>query len=416
MKNNLCCLTKLLNLTFCSVVFMSFLVSCENAERGGATADRAEPIPLTKSQQAVAEKGNAFALALLKESYRSCNEGDLFLSPMGVSTLSCLLANGAEGETYSEIVKAIGLEGFSTPQINDYYKTMATALPKADRSVAFSLANSIWAADGFPVKKDYTKALKEHYDADSYSVNFAGNSTLKKVNGWCSTKTSGLIPKMFDELNASTRILLINALYFKGSWQNKFDKARTKNEPFTTLSGQQKEVPMMNLTASLAAYQDDEVSFVRLPYGNGAFVMEAVLPAGDFNRFIENLDVAQLERWRMAPNSSVQLQFPKFKVEFDTKKQLPLIMNALGMKKAFTGMAEFGKISSEALYVSDMRQKSYVMVDEEGTAAAAITYAEMRESAMPNPRVLNLAFNRPFLYLIRESSTGSILFIGTKTE
>ena len=404
-------------LLFTIVILLPVFCSCENLELEDDVLSTAEPIILTKSQKAVADQGNVFALDLLKACYRDSNDSNLFLSPMGVSMLSYMLANGAEGETYEEIVKTVGMEGFSLSQVNGYYTLLASALPKVDRSVAFSLANSFWAANDLKVRKDFSKALESTFDAEGYSIDFSKKSSLNKVNGWCSDKTSGLIPKMFDQLNPETRLLLINALYFNGAWTKKFLKDNTKTGIFTTSSGQPMSVPFMNMTADLNSYQDDEVALVRLPYGNGAFVMEAIMPAGDFNTFLKGLDVEKLNRWRMAQTHTVQLQFPKFEMTYDTEEQLPAILNSLGMKRAFQLNAEFGKISTEPLYVSNIRQKAYLMVDEEGTAAAAVSIADMRATGYrPSESPLNLVFDHPFLFLIRENSTGAILFIGTKTK
>lgn len=373
-----------------------------------------EPIVLTKSQQEVVARGDAFALDFLRVTAKSFPGTNLFLSPMSASMLCCMLANGAEAETYAEIVKAIGMDGFTIDQVNDCYATLVSALLKADRSVALSLANSIWAAEGLDVKADFKKRMSSVYDADSYVVDFTQNSTLKQINGWCSDKTKGLIPKMFEELDPQVQMILINALYFKGTWQVQFTKGQTAQGTFNAASGQQTTVQFMRAGASDAftGYADENVTVARLPYGNGAFYMEAIMPAEkDFTAFLNALTPERIARWDTNNLQKFELRFPKFKVEFDTDEQLVPIMQALGMKKAFSYAAEFGGMSNTPLYVSNMRQKSYVSIDEEGTEAAAVTEADMRKNAAGNPM---LVFDRPFVYLIREKSTGAILFAGTK--
>ena len=376
------------------------------------------PIVLTKSQQAVAAKGDAFALDFVNAAVKSFPETNLFLSPMSLSMLTSMLANGAEGQTYKEIVKAIGMDGFTIDQVNDCYTTLVAALLKADKSVSLSLANSIWAAQGMDVRQAFKKQMISVYKADVDEVDFGAPSTLKTLNDWCSQKTSGLIPKMFDELDPQIRMILINALYFKGTWTVQFPKEQTAKAQFTTIAGASVLEDFMHASSeTYTGYRDADVTVAHLPYGNGAFEMEVIRPSGkDFYGFLSGLTLEKLARWD-ADNTGAQkidLLFPKFKAEFDTEKQLVPIMQRLGMQRAFNSDAEFGKISSESLYVSDMRQKTFVSIDEAGTEAAAVTVAEMRKNGLSDAVLMH--FDHPFLYLIREKSTGVILFAGLKVK
>ena len=400
-----------------TTLLLLLVPACEGLEQNGGN-EKFEPIVLTKSQQEVAARDQAFAFDFLKATAINFPGENLFVSPMSVAMLSYMLANGAEGETYAEIVKAVGLEKFTTDQVNDYYSTMVAALLKADKSVSLSLANSIWAAYGLEVRKTFEKQMTQVYKADTYVVDFGKESTLKQVNDWCSTKTNGLIPKMFEEIDPQVRMILINALYFKGNWKVQFAKDYTAKGPFTTISGQQSEAEFMMATSdAFTGYQDGEVTVVRMPYGNGAFLMEAIMPSGkDFKGFLASLTPERLARWDATTTQKITLKYPKFKAAFDTDKQLVPIMQALGVQKAFTYAAEFGPISPEPLYVSEMRQKAFVSIDEEGTEAAAVTIAEMRKNGSVGEQITMMTFDRPFLYLIREKSTGAILFMGTKVK
>ena len=379
--------------------------------------DAAQPIVLTKSQQAVMEKGNDFAFSLLRESSKEFAGENLFLSPMGVTIVSSMLANGAEGATYDEIVEAVGLKGCSIDQVNDCYATLVAALYKADSKVSFSLANSIWAAKDISLKKKFRTNMEKTFDAESYSVDFGAAGTLKQVNDWCSKKTNGLIPKMFDQLSPLTRMLLINALYFKGDWVYAFAEKSSYEGDFQTLAGGKAKAQFMSLGRELDVYQDKDVSFVKMPYGNGAFLMEAIVPSGDFKAFLSSLSFSQLQRWDLAVTTTqAELRFPKFTAEFDTDEGLVPVLMRLGMKKAFSANeADFSNMADEGLYVSNFRQKTFVKIDEKGTEAAAVTEAEMRKNAIGGGEMF-LVFDRPFVYLIREKSTGAILFIGTKVK
>jgi len=391
-------------------------VSGCNSLLTGDEGQEARPIVLTKSQQAVLDKGNNFAFDLLRECYVENKGGNVFLSPMGVTVVSSMLANGASGETYDEIVAAIGMKDYPLDDINACYAAMVSGISKADPSVALSLANSIWVAKDLGLRKQFSSNMSKVFDAESFAVEFGPSKTLDQVNNWCSKKTSGLIPKMFNQLDGQIRMLLINALYFKGDWTYSFDEANTVEGDFRTLTGQTVKLPFMTLMQeTLNVYQDASLTLVKMPYGNGAFFMEAVLPAGDFKTFVEKLSLEQLNAWdASAGPTAIRLRFPKFTSEFDTEEMLVPVLNRLGMKRAFTYAADFSTMSDEPLYVSKYRQKTYISVDEEGTQAAAVTVAEMRKNSAGMGQPVD--FDRPFLYLIRESSTGAILFIGTKVE
>lgn len=378
--------------------------------------EKFSPIVLTKSQQAVAAQGDAFALDFLKATAKNFPETNVFVSPMSVSMLSCMLANGAEGDTYAEIVKAIGMDKFSIDEVNGCYTKLVSALLKADKTVSLSLANSIWAAQGLDVLSAFKKTMTSVYQADTYVVDFGASGTLNTINAWCSSKTAGLVPKMFDDIDPQVQMILINALYFKGNWTVQFAKDATTKGTFTTISGQTVTVDYMSAgSETYTGYFDNDVTVVRMPYGNGAFEMEAIMPSGkDFLAFLNGLTLEKIAAWDVNNCQKINLLFPKFKAEFDTDKQLVPIMQQLGVRKAFTYAAEFGKMSKTPLYVSDMRQKAYVSIDEEGTEAAAVTVAEMRKNSISDWQSMN--FCRPFLYLIREKSTGVILFAGLKVQ
>ena len=400
-------------------VAVLMMTGCEGLEQNEGNVEF-QPIVLTKSQQAVVAQGDAFALDFLRVTSQQIPDSNLFLSPMSASMLCCMLANGAEGETYAEIVKAIGMDGFTIDQVNDCYGSLVGSLLQADRSVSLSLANSIWAANGLDVLSSFKRQMSWIYLADTYVVDFGQSATLKRINDWCSEKTKGLIPKMFDELDAQVQMILINALYFKAKWKIQFSKDQTVAGPFTTVEGKQTQADFMVASSdAFTGYQDETVSVLRMPYGNGAFEMEAIMPNGkDFSGFLKSLTPERLAAWDGNNTTKIiDVRFPKFKAEFDTEEQLVPIMQKLGMVKAFSSTAaQFGKMSSTFLYISNMRQKTYVSVDEEGTEAAAVTIAEMRKNGVSASSNTQMVFNRPFVYLIREKSTGAILFAGLKLK
>lgn len=405
-------------LTLNLLCFLLIPVGCSDLTADDGLENNAPmPIVLTKSQQEIAAAENDFAFDLVREVYREKPDETLFLSPLGVSIVSCMLANGAEGKTYNEIVQAIGLKDYPLQQVNDYYSMMVKALEGADKNVSFSLANSLWLAKDLSLKKDFRTNIGRIYEADSFSVNFGNAGTLNQVNKWCSEKTSGLIPKMFDYLSPQTRLMLVNALYFQGSWAAPFPLDQTQEDVFYTLSGQKKSVPFMKVSANLYGYKDDEVSVVKIPYGNGSFLMEAIIPSNDFKLFLGGLSNEQLKKWDLSNCEKISLKFPKFTTEYDTKEMLKVVLTQLGMATAFMPDADFSMISDEPLHIDELRQKTYLAVDEKGTEATAVTVARFQKGEFvgANPEYVNMSFDHPFVFLIREASTGVILFAGCFT-
>ena len=187
---------------------------------------------------------------------------------------------------------------------------------------------------------------------------------------------------------------------------------------FQTLAGANAKAQFMTMGRDLDVYQDKEVSIVQLPYGNGAFQMEAILPSGDFAAFLASLSLARLQSWdKSVKTAKAELHFPKITAEFDTDENLVPVLKRMGMQKAFSPVeADFSNMSNDGLYVSNFRQKTFVKLDEKGTEAAAVTVADMRKNSAGGDGSMFLLFDRPFVYLIREVSTGAILFIGTKVK
>ena len=258
-------------------------------------------------------------------------------------------------------------------------------------------------------------------------VGFGEGKTLAEVNGWCYDKTHGMIPEILNEseLNANALLLLMNAIYFKATWTEKFDPADTRDKTFTTADGQTQSLPMMHRKA-LAQYSENDVcTMLNLPYGSGdKWSMKVLLPreGKTVDDVIASLNAESWQQLRYngwSPN--VDIEMPRFKTTFETDLIEPL--SAMGAPTMFMpGVAEFPNISSnfkKDVYVGLMKQKAAIEVDEEGTKASAVTIAEMIETSAGGPwdieKPMNVDFhaNRPFVYVIQEASTGVIFFLGT---
>ncbi|MBQ5434571.1 MAG: serpin family protein [Bacteroidales bacterium] len=344
---------------------------------------------------------------------------NVFVSPMGVVMLNLMLANGAEGETYNQIVGTMGMDRLTKDEINAYYKMMYKALSRADKKVSFSLANSLWMKQDFSFNGSYKNVLKNVYSAEAYTVDFTKSATLDQINRWSDTKTSGMVPKILEYVNGATVMMLANAIYFKGDWTNPFKKEATVSGTFTSLDGTKQNVMYMcRGTKDLTGYADEEVCVVRMPYGNGAFYMEAILPAtDDFASFVKGLSKDKLVKWGNNTTEAIDLQFPKMDVGYDTGDALltGALMN-LGMTLPFSNAADFSGISKNPVNVDVVRQKAKITVDETGTVAAATGLTALRGASGHVSVITQMHFNHPFVYMIRESSTGAILFMGSKVE
>ena len=250
------------------------------------------------------------------------------------------------------------------------------------------------------------------------SLDFSSAACANKINKWCSDHTNGMIPKIIDQVESLAVSYIMNAVYFNGAWSDKFDKKLTKLENFQGYTRDIKKVDMMHRNAKYMYTDNDMFAALQIPYGNGAYKMTVLLPNRDksINEMMRTLDGKALRelRYRMY-DCIVDLKLPRFTSEID----LPLndIISKLGAPSMFGGSANFSRFADGGFMVSKMLQKAKIEVSEEGTKAAAVTAAVMTMSAFhpEEPRRVEFHANRPFVYMITESSTGVILFMGQFT-
>jgi serpin B len=287
-------------------------------------------------------------------------------------------------------------------------------LKKADPKVVLNIANSIWIKKDFPVLESFTQVNQKYFDASITSLNF-DQTALNTINSWVNTKTNGKIPTILDTISADEIMFLINAIYFNGKWQYQFDPSKTVNSDFTLTGGQTVSVPMMKRKENFAYSEQSGYKALKMPYGRGKFQMVVLLPdEGNTPESIGGqLDPTKWETLTAALNNPVEIDvwFPKFQYSWDI--ELNQLLSSLGMSIAFSRTnADFSKINADyQLYITKVKHKTFIKVDEEGTEAAAVTLVGIGTTAMPeNP--LEFHANRPFLYFITEEDTRAILFIG----
>ena len=406
---------------FILYIFVASLIVCNyacNKADKSATEDikPAEPIVLTTRQGEKASADNAFSFKMFKEVSALAEEPNTFFSPLSLNMALGMLYNGASGETRAEMAEVLGMADFTDTEINEYYKKMSQALLNIDPLTDISIANSIWYREGFPVKQSFIDINQEYFDAVVKSLDFSKSDAVDIINKWCAEKTKDRIEKIIEApIDDLTMMYLINALYFKSNWQFKFDKANTRQDDFTKADNQKIKVNMMIQSERFPYYADQFLKCVEMPYGNGAFSMVAILPADNMNidQLIEYLDNTVWENIvENLHEQKIGLGLPRFKIECD----IPLIepIKNMGMQLIFNkDLADLTNISNvRPLFVSDIKQKTFVEVNEEGTEAAAVTVIGISADSAPP----SFFANRPFLYLIKEKSTGAILFIGRMDE
>jgi serpin B len=374
------------------------------------------PRTLSSGEQAVIVGSNAFGFGLLRELDRTRADSNIFMSPLSASMALGMAMNGSAGQTFDEMRAALSFGTRSGSEINASYRSLIDLLRGLDKTVDFRIANSIWYRAGFPFEQTFLDESRQFFDAKVSGLDFAAPSAVPTINDWVNQSTNGKIDKIVDGPIADDVVMyLINAIYFKGAWTTRFDKSLTRPDQFTTVSGATAPIAMMRRTDTVRVAETTDAQVLDLPYGGGAFAMTILLPKA--GKSIASL-VSSLtaDSWQAAVTNtsprSVELQMPRFTLRWEALLNDPL--KALGMRQAFEGgRADFSRMSSSAgdrLYISRVKQKSFVDVHEEGTEAAAVTSVEISVTCACGPQVIRI--DRPFVFAIRERLSGTILFLG----
>ena len=317
---------------------------------------------------------------------------------------------------------------------DEYCKKLIEGLPKVDEKVTLNIANAIFVNKNYKLKNQFEQDMQSYYDAKAEALDFSSPQTLGHINGWCNDKTRGMIPTILDKVDPNMMSYLLNAIYFKAGWASKFDQKNTKEESFTTENGKTK-LPLMHqnvLIQYMNPMANGTYSAIEMPYGNGLWKMMVMLPeeGKTTDDIISLLAKNGLYYGGDCDNGffpyEVDLKLPRFETSSDTNKLdikdgLVGLMQKMGIKLAFDSyFAEIPNMCEAPVYISMMRQKAKIKVNEEGSEAAVVTVAGMIEktSIGPGPQEYPKATfhaNRPFVYVISEASSGVILFVGKFT-
>lgn len=369
---------------------------------------------LSDAQRDIIENNNAFALNLFSQMKGFDSK---VVSPMSVSYLMGMLANGADGQTRQEIMKAIGCEKVSLRDLNEFYQMLITRANYFDKATTINIADYIALNCHYQLKDGFASTMQNYYKAGVESLDFSKASTLKRINRWCSDHTDGMIPKIIEQVDADAVSYIMNAIYFNGTWTDKFDTRQTKLENFQSYTRDIKKTQMMHRNGKYQYMDNADFAAVNLPYGNGSYSMTVILPnrGKSIDEVMAGLDAKKVSELRRSMDECVvDLKLPRFTISQETS--LNDIISKLGAPTMFTSGADFSNFASGNLSISKMLQKAKIEVSEEGTKASAVTMAMVAMTALrPEPRKVEFHANRPFIYMITEHSTGAILFMGQYT-
>jgi serine protease inhibitor len=425
-------------LTVIVALLVTTLVQCSDSSQ--PSQPKPEPTPqrsvseLTTQELGLLASTNEFGLDLFREIVRHTpNTDNVFISPLSVSYNLGLCYNGAKGETRDSIATTLNAAGLSVDELNQSFHDLTDILTQADPLVQFKTANSLWSRQGKAIQDAFTEAARTYYDARVEEIDFQAPWAADTINAWVSKATNGKITKMIEPpIEASVAAILMNAIYFKGNWMFPFDTANTKDDTFHLADGSQAACRMMFLgeldhaiqvtpdetapDTNATFYANSYLHAVSLPYGRGDFRMTIIMPRPFWDHpstltIDDVIDSLTWDNWLTwvagLRTSEFTVRLPRFKFGYEVT--LNDALKALGMSIAFSPLeADFSNLFVDGVgWIDEVKQKSFIQVDEHGTEAAAVTQAVFVD-AMP-PEII---CDRPFLIVIHEDISGAILFVG----
>jgi serpin B len=379
------------------------------------------PLDLPAGSTAVTDAANQFAINTFQQTLKTEPAGpNTLISPLSIYLALDMVYNGAAGSTADSMAATLQLSGVPLGRLNAVSHALLQQLPKEDSKVQLSIANSIWYATKFPAPAPgFKDSMTNSYQGAVQPLDFTNPGSLNTINSWVSKNTAGKIPQLLKQLDPALVMLLVNAVYFNGSWLHGFPSSATQNGPFFTSTGSTATVPFMTQTALLRLHSDSNLIMVEMPYGTGeAFDMYLVLPVSrtqPINSFVSGLNATTLgQTLNTLDSAKIDLTMPKWEYSYGIDNMEPEL-TALGMGIAFSDHANFTTMyPGEQTNISQVIHKTYISVSENGTVAAAVTGVGMATTSAP--ATLAVKFDHPFVYLIREKTTGLILFIGVVND
>jgi len=396
------------------------IVSCHKEiiveHEGTAKSSVYTELTLSQEESDLVQLDNKFALKIFREIVSAEEDKNLFISPLSIAMALTMTYNGAGTTTKDAMQETLELSEMTIAQVNDGYLKLIDQLVTLDNKAKLLIANSIWYREGFSVKVPFINTNKDYFNAEVSALDFTDPSAKDVINGWVDENTNGKIAEIIKVIPPQMVMYLINAIYFKGIWTNEFDEDKTFNDLFTLPDNTQIPCRMMTEKEEYKYFENADFQAVNLTYGGGNFSMIILLPkpTKEVDDILHIMDIDGWDSW-MSNFSEVEmaLYLPKFKLDYEIG--LKDILKSLGMDIAFSqSLADFSGISegSENLYISEVKHKTFVEVNEEGTEAAAVTSVGIGITSLPP----TMYINKPFIFAIRENSSETILFMGKIVE
>lgn len=380
------------------------------------TENKDQPENEVKTGDSVAENVNALGYLLFE---KLCGDENLCISPYSIEIALAMAANGAGGNTLTEMLEVLHIQ-----DLDKFNNDICYSMSQLEKDGAeLAIADSLWYNEAKKYNDtfdtEYVPVLQNYYGADVYSADFSSNATVENMNQWVSTATNGKIDQIIDMLKPDTRLVLFNAVYFKGDWAQSFNERNTYTQDFYGTRGTQ-SVDMMHMYGAEFQYcADYGIRVLRLQYENSNLVMDILIKenpeeAGTITELYNALSAEEKENLAQEISDgeymSIFLALPVFEFESETMV-LNDTLQSLGMKEAFGASANLDRIAEET-YISEVCHKTYIKVDEQGTEAAAVTAVLENDAAACYVETLDFIVDTPFIYMIKDCTDDTILFMG----
>ncbi len=403
---------------FMTLIFIGFGLCLGDFNNALGQIDR----EISISEKSLAQSSNKFGFNIFREIVNSKygKDKNVFVSPLSISMALTMTYNGAKSETKDAMAKTLELSDMPVDDVNDSYASLMELLTHLDPDVTFEIANSIWYRQGYEIEKDFIDINHSCFHALVRNLDFSAPDAADIINAWVDENTSGKIKEVVSKpIDPLMVMFLINAIYFYGDWTVPFKAKDTDDDKFTLLDGSTASCKMMHKEQSLSYFANDDFQAVSLPYGDKVFSMTVILPKPEvyIDKLTAMLNNDNWNSWLLNfSNQRGSLYLPKFKLEY----ALSLVdaLKAMGMGVAFTpGKADFtGICEKETLFISEVKHKTFVRVDEKGTEAAAVTSVGMMTTGLPPQPAFVMRVDRPFIFVISENKAQSVLFMGKIVE
>lgn len=363
------------------------------------------------------EASNRFGFKLFGRIANQEIDKNIFISPLSVSLALSMTYNGANGETKAEIAKLLEAQDIEIRKVNTFNQKLQSSLLNIGKGTEIAIANSLWANEDVSLKQSFVDITRNYYQAEIRNLNFDSPDAVKRINAWVKQKTKDKINSIVNSTSNDTVMILVNAIYFKSAWSKPFKKSNTTPKPFILENGQEIQHPAMSQSDLYRYLETPQFQAVRIPYGKGGssrLSMDIFLPktTSNLKDFQRQLTAENWQNWsKNFSRKQGLIQVPKFKFEYGI--DLVSTLKAMGMQVAFSPKADFSNLSSTQALIDEVKHKTFVDVNEEGTEAAAVTAVVLtRASNVPEPDSFQMIINRPFFFAISDRQTGTILFMG----